>query len=343
MTTYNKILGNLLGAAIGDAMGGPTEERTTDLIKEYFGGYVTQFIDAPMDTWAHGAKAGMVTDDFSLAYFTAKAMVDNKGVASKEVVEASLLKWSEYPEYFDYNVGPTTRAAVNKLKGIVSEPKKINPFYIDVCVDNTKSTNGAAMKIGPIGLFSNGDVDHAIAQTVTVCMPTHPNDIAISGACAVSAAVAKAMAGGGLYEMADAAIYGAREGMRLGGKCGNKLAGPSVEKRIYLACDIGVRADGDWEKGMCEVRDIIGNGLSTVEAVPAAFGLMMAAKGDILKTVYGGVNIGGDTDTIACIAGAMAGTYSGYDESLLPYLQKIEQMNGFDLRATAKDIEKLLK
>ena len=69
MTRYDKILGNLIGGAMGDSMGAPTEERSTAMILRDFGGYVTEFLDSPLDTWAHGAAAGMVTDDFSLAYF----------------------------------------------------------------------------------------------------------------------------------------------------------------------------------------------------------------------------------------------------------------------------------
>ena len=77
MQREDKLLGCLAGAAIGDSMGGPTEERSTEMILEDFGGYVTDFRDAPLDTWAYGAKAGMVTDDFSLAYFTQMCIRDS--------------------------------------------------------------------------------------------------------------------------------------------------------------------------------------------------------------------------------------------------------------------------
>ena len=32
-----------------------------------------------------------------------------------------------------------------------------------------------------------------------------------------------------------------------------------------------------------------------------------------MKTIIGGANIGGDTDTIACIAGMLAGAYTGFE------------------------------
>ncbi|SCJ73123.1 ADP-ribosyl-[dinitrogen reductase] hydrolase [Anaerotruncus sp. 2789STDY5834896] len=340
MTRYDKILGNLIGGAMGDSMGAPTEERSTAMILRDFGGYVTEFLDSPLDTWAHGAAAGMVTDDFSLAYFTAQAIAENGGHATTEAAQKALLKWCEYPEYFDYNVGPTTRAAIEAMKGKKVEKK---PGAITPAADNGKATNGAAMKIGPMGLFSGGDIDRAIDDAITVCLPTHRSDISLSGACAVAAAVAKGLdPAAGIYEMVEAGMYGARRGMELGGKVGDQAAGPSVEKRIWLAASIGMKAGGDWEKGMCEVRDIIGNGLMTVEAVPAAFGLFVSAGGDVMKTVYGGANIGGDTDTIACIAGCIAGTYAGTAGVPERYLDLIEEKNKFDLRGLARQIEELL-
>ena len=169
MQREDKLLGCLAGAAIGDSMGGPTEERSTEMILEDFGGYVTDFRDAPLDTWAYGARAGMVTDDFSLAYFTLEAAVEAGGQVTRAVAEQALLKWAQYPAYFDYNVGPTTKAAVRALRG---EPVPPRDIPVQVVCENGRASNGAAMKIGPVALLSGGDVDRAIADAVEACLPT---------------------------------------------------------------------------------------------------------------------------------------------------------------------------
>ena len=70
MSKYNKILGSIMGAAVGDAMGAATETRSAERIKEDFGGYVDKIITPPSDCFARGYDAGTVTDDFSLAYFS---------------------------------------------------------------------------------------------------------------------------------------------------------------------------------------------------------------------------------------------------------------------------------
>ncbi|WP_059004419.1 ADP-ribosylglycohydrolase family protein [Bittarella massiliensis (ex Durand et al. 2017)] len=109
-----------------------------------------------------------------------------------------------------------------------------------------------------------------------------------------------------------------------------------------MAWEIGRRHAGDWRAGMAEIRDLIGNGLATVEAVPAAFGLLAAAQGRVMETVYGGVNIGGDTDTIATIAGAMAGAFAGAGEIPPAHIDLIERQNQFDLWGLAQKVARCL-
>ena len=56
MADYKKVLGCLVGAAAGDAMGAATEIRTRKQSEEYFGGYVKDFFEPPADTFAREAK-----------------------------------------------------------------------------------------------------------------------------------------------------------------------------------------------------------------------------------------------------------------------------------------------
>ena len=102
-----------------------------------------------------------------------------------------------------------------------------------------------------------------------------------------------------------------------------------------------VDTDGDMEKAMKELTDIIGTGLACAEAVPSAFGLMVAAKGDACEAVYGGVNIGNDTDTVATIVGSMVGTLKGAGAYPERYLETIDRVNGYDLRAIAREFDAL--
>jgi hypothetical protein len=70
---YDKVLGALVGSAIGDAMGASTEMwHRSDIQQKY--GYITgltpaERIQSPEGTWEHNLKAGATTDDTRWKYF----------------------------------------------------------------------------------------------------------------------------------------------------------------------------------------------------------------------------------------------------------------------------------
>lgn len=337
MDTHDKILGSIVGAAVGDAMGAATETRSAERIKEDFGDYVDKIITPPNDCFARGYDAGTVTDDFSLAYYTAEAVTEAKGDVTDEVAKKALLTWASYPQFVRF-AGPTTEAAIQKLQGIEVKKDGIDRSY--VAADNNRATNGSGMKIFSIGLINPGNLDKAVKDTITICMPTHNNNAAISGACAISCAVAKAMTeGADMDGVIEAALYGAHKGFEDSSKIANRLAVPSVEKRIRLAVEIGKKGLG-WEKTMLELRDIIGAGLMATESIPCVFGILAATEGDVMSAIKMGVNIGDDTDTVATMVGAIAGALYGMNNIPEEYIGLIDKVNGFDLKGLADDIER---
>ncbi|MGI5888394.1 MAG: ADP-ribosylglycohydrolase family protein [Oscillospiraceae bacterium] len=330
-----KILGGLLCGAIGDSMGAATEIRTTEMIKERFGGYVKDLYAAPDDTYGKGNPLGSVTDDFSLSYYSCAACLNGGGKVTRENAVKGLEEWMNHPEY-SKNAGPTTKDALAKLRGekVYEAPLK--------CINN-RATNGAPMKVGFVGLLNACDPDRAIDDAITLCSITHNNTIALSGACAIASAVAEAMKPGVSYiECVEAGIYGAEEGYKRAQKTAKPVAGASVAERIRFAVDIGMRHQGDFDAAMTEISELIGGGLPANEAVPAAFGYITAVKGDPMQVIYMAVNAGDDTDTVACMAGYVAGTLGGYGKLNPRYLQIIERVNGFDLRGMAMRIDELL-
>lgn len=336
MNKYKRILGGLIGGAAGDAMGAATESRTTEQIKEYFGHEVTDFEVTPSDTFAAGNKPGMVTDDFSSAFFVAKHTLDNGGVFRPDTVKKALVDWASHPVFFDRFAGPTTRTAIKAFNG-----EEI-PVMKGVRVSSRQATNGAAMRISPVGLMHPGDLDAAIRDAAVVAMVTHNNYLAVSSACAVAAAVSRALTyDADTYNILEAGLYGAREGERIGLKEGRDIAGPSVIKRMEWAIEIGL-GKGTPDEKMHEISDCIGAGLHACEAIPCAFGIFAAAMGDPMTAIIKSVNMGYDTDTIATMAGAIAGAYRGADAFPEHFLSTLISANGLDIEKLAMDINEFV-
>ena len=329
----NKYLGCLLGAAIGDAMGAVTEMRTRKQIEEKFS-YVREFLTPPDDTFARGCEAGTVTDDFSLAFTSIETILSTSKIDVK-TAEMALVRWGDPSNFYSRFAGPTTKIAIRKLNGeIVPESHDF-----ELCNDNSKASNGAAMKMSPIALFSHGDVDKAIQIAYTISTVSHHNNISISAACAIAAATAKAMqADANLASIIEAGIYGAIEGERLGSETGATLAGPSVKRRIEWAVDLA-KQDKQLIEIMDDISDLIGTGLAAAEAVPAVFGLIQASFDQPMEAIIAAVNIGNDTDTIATMVGGVLGAYYGNEAFPSVYLDQLNRINRFDLGIMANAIE----
>lgn len=343
-----KILGSILGAAVGDAMGAATETKSARQIQKIFGGRVEEFKTPPEDVLARGRKAGQVTDAFSIPYILTEHLIDEKGQASKKLGEEALIEWGK-TEYFEPFAGMTTRNVVNRL----NQNDKMDMWSYIGHLGNklykghyyALSSNGAASKAYPEGLFSNGDIEKAICDTVEITMSSHDDPYSISGACAIAAAVSEATKENtSVYEIIKAAHYGSIRGEELARKRDDiwTYPGPSVTKRIEMAVQIVMHC-GSNPNVIQELGERIGSGPAIAETVPTALGIFIANQGKTMPSIYDAVNIGDETCAVACIVGAVAGAYNGADSITEGYLDIIEEKNRMNLKRQAQEIEKLWK
>ncbi|MBP3891566.1 MAG: ADP-ribosylglycohydrolase family protein [Solobacterium sp.] len=335
----SKILGSLLAASVADAMGCCTENGSIETIQNYFGGYCEDVVDMPEGSFPHGgSEKGVVTDDFSISYYSLEEFLKDGGV-TEEGAKRAVIRWFEEPnsKYIRY-AGPTSRAAYNRLKGIPMPHTKQD----NLVTRNREASNGAAMKVGCVGLLNAGNVDKAIDDAITMCKVTHDNAIALSGACAIAASTAKAMEDRVSWiEVVQAGFYGAKEGYRRSFETAFPTCGAMVERRMEYAIDLGMEYQDNFDLAMQELSKRIGTGLPANEAVPAAYGMITATKGDAWKTILMAVNAGDDTDTVGCMAGYIVGALEGA-EAVSSYLDLINEKNHFDLEKMALQIDAML-
>ena len=311
---YNHILGSLAVAGMGDALGAATEQWSTREIYEQYGGPLRTFLKPPPDTFAgaEGNELGQLTDDTSQMYYLAQTLIDTDGNLTAEAWVQCLLRWAAESPHVG-NMGPSTRRVVEALRA------GENPYKVGVVGTSDRqmaemgATNGSSMRIAPAGLVHPGDIEGACQTALITCLPSHNTQIAISAACAIAAGVAEALTeGADVYSVTQACLAGARRGEELAAQTENaRLApGPSVVKRTELAISLGLKAT-TLEEALANIEGYIGNSVAAAESVPAAIGLFVFAGGDPIEAIVGGTNIGNDTDTIAAIAGSLAGALRG--------------------------------
>ena len=333
--TEDKYLGCIVGAAAGDALGAPTETLSSQQISQAYGGRVTNFQLPADNTLAHGRKAGQVTDAFSIPYILSQHLFSADGQASRSVGEDALREWGA-SEWFDPFAGMTTRKVVNKLQennqqelwsyaGHLGNKLFKGHYY-------ALSSNGSAVKAWPAALLHPGRVDAAISDAVELTMASHDDPLSISGACAMAAAVSKALAADStLYDIIQAAVYGAQQGEELARSRDDVWVypGPSVVSRLEMAIDVAIKHPDD---GMAALRDLIGSGPAVAETFPTAIGLLLANNGMVMEALFDAVNIGDETSAIASIVGAIGGAWEGISIFPADYLPTINKANGFNLQ-----------
>ncbi|MBI2245106.1 MAG: ADP-ribosylglycohydrolase family protein [Nocardioides sp.] len=329
---HDRIVAGLAGAIIGDSMGTATETMTRRRVLEIYG-RVTDFVPPEHSPFSGAQPMGTWSDDSSQMIMLLDRALERGSIQVDDVV-AMLLEWAEDEERFLNQAGPTTREAIARLRA-GEDPAVVGRGDVH---NGTGVSNGAAMKAAPAGWFNPADPATAIEDAVTVSLPTHATQLAISGAAAVAAAVAEACRpGSDVDSVIEAGLHGVRVGEQRGIEVGSEAAGASVERRMREAVRIGREAEDVWSC-LDELSDLVGSGLPTNEAVPAAFGLIAAARGDFVESVLGAVNVGNDADTVATIVGAIVGTLDGRASIPQAWFELVTSVNGLDLDDTAQRI-----
>lgn len=328
MTTAEKIYHVLIGVAYGDALGMPTENMTGEQISNRFG-KVTEFLSAPSDGPINRSlPAGTVTDDTENTVFICRMLIDSQGQVDRERFLKYLMQWLEEDPNSANVTGPSTKAAVEAIKA--GTPIEQAGIY--------GTTNGAAMKIAPIGLVTTyQDVPDLVQKVAEICVPTHNTQIAIQGASVVAAAVNFLFSEAEIdwdqfYDLIDDVIA---ESARYG----NQLPTPSIAKRIAYGRHLA--DDYDEAEFFDELYHFLGTGLPTIETVPAAISLVYRNRGALKQSIEMAANIGGDTDTIAAICGAICGGYH-FDLST-EKVGQLEQANTINFGELAEQLAEIVK
>lgn len=313
---YERSFAALAGLALGDALGMPAQTLPRDEIRRHYG-YIEDFL-VPFDGHpvSHGLQAAQITDDTEQSLLLAHRLIaepygfDDLGWAH------DLLKWEAgiRAKGLSDLLGPSSRAAIDALLRGVSPTE----------TGKRGTTNGAAMRIAPVGIMTPPDTERIVKATARTCRVTHNTGEAIAAAAAVAMIVSSGVEGHDFEASLDAAL----EAARLGQHQGNAIGEQDMAGRIQLALDLADRGDQE------ALTDRIGSSVASRESIPMAFALLKLAKGDLWTAITLAANIGDDTDTIGAIAGAMAGATGGVVPDAA--LQKLLGVNAIDLSTPAR-------
>lgn len=314
---YDKALGAMAGLAIGDSFGDASRKQDNQL--NY--GITTDF----------NKGASWSTDDTEFALLTAKILIECEGSLSSEDVVKGWMENVVSQDDFPRGGASEIEAARNLKRGILPPYSgEYNSYY---------NSDGAAMRIAPIGIICAGDSERAVALAEIDSCTSHFRE-GIWGARAVAVAVSVAMVDGTIDEIIEAALKSIPE---------DSWLYYSMKKALQIVDD----AKGEFMDAWMPLHDELWTSYkaSVPEAVAAAFGVLKLVNKDFRTGVVAAGNFGRDADTIGAIVGTILGAKYGASQMPERWIEKTRYpsgtclafTNGLDVKEVAQKLCDLIK
>ena len=323
---FSRAYGALAGLALGDALGMPTQAMSPQQIQTVYG-HVTGLVDGDKSQpYAPGMAAGSVTDDTEQALLIASLLL--KGHGSGLNLDAgefshALLAWEDSMiERGSLDLlGPSTKAALERVRA-GEDPLRVG---------GEGTTNGAAMRVTPIGIAASTSDRQLFADAVwSSCQVTHATCQGFQSAALVAAAVSLGI-DAGAADVTDL-LWKAVAFVRSLPERGAWSPEPDVVAATHRALKLAAQPASslEWLAGQ------IGTAVASAQAIPMAFALL--ARDPSPRALLQAANLGGDTDTIGAIAGAILGASLGVEVFDAYGLAQVEQVSQLDLPSVATDL-----
>ena len=333
---FSRAYGALAGLALGDALGMPTQAMSPEQIRAVYG-TITGLADGDASQpYAPGMPAGSVTDDTEQALLVASLLVRGRGSSSGRVAldagefAHALLAWEDSMiERGSLDLlGPSTKAALERVRA-GEDP---------LTVGGAGTTNGAAMRVTPIGIAMSTADPEAFADAVwSSCQVTHATRQGFQSAALVAAAVSMGIdTARSTTPDLRSLLWKALSYVDSLPERGAWTPDPDVVAATRRAMQLVANpASSSLE---CLVEQV-GTSVASAQAIPMAFALL--ARDPSPQALLDAANIGGDTDTIGAIAGAILGAALGFEIFVGRGLAQVELASHLDLPSVALELLEL--
>ena len=292
----NQYLGAIIGHAVGDAMGFPTEfSKREELLQNP----VIEMIDSP-DV---GQPAGSWSDDTAMVIATIDSFIQKKYFDYKDIMD-KWVKWiskSEYtPTGVAFDIGRTCLKAIKKYCNGTA------PLQCGATSMN-ENGNGSLMRILPVALYAySKKLDETSIRKLTdeVSSLTHAHEVSRLG-CYIYVQFIISL----LKDFAKEDSYRYIQNLDYSAYDKNAI---NLYSRILN------------EKIEGQILDNIKSSGYIVDTLECAMWIFMNAQ-HYKEAIIASTNIGGDTDTIGAIVGSMAGIYYGFESIPSNWLDKLQR------------------
>lgn len=344
----SKVRGCLYGGAIGDALGAPAEWKFPPEIRERYG-EIVEFVEPWDGPSPIGKGDGRFTDDTHMTKLLGQIYVEEG-----RHLDPFLFAERIVPLIADEPRWLAERGQVMPLVDRLFYPEKWLLMRLRLAnadprlggVGNMVNC-GAAMYAAPVGIVNACDPLAAYREAIEV-FSAHQWSYGLEAAAVMAACVAEAFRPEAtVASVVETALAVAKEGTK------EAIGAVTYEAQWHDDWREGIQAlrdairpfDGSAEDGVRDrgnkSDDWAPSRRKSIEELPVALGFLLVAKGDFEQAIFGAANYGRDNDSIAGMAGAIAGALHG-DAVIRPeWIARINAANRVDLDPLARDLTAL--
>ncbi len=281
----SRFVGTIVGFAVGDALGMPTQFLSRDEIRNYYGKSITTFTRAHEGHASHFLPQGSYTDDTQMMLATAECLVECGGMEPARQADA-LLSW-----YVNTTPHRTPMRANELACKHLASGKGWNKSGV------FSGGCGAAIRMPPIGLLYLRNTDALVKAAVDDCMITHTDPHAKASSVAVAYLVARLAQSNEHTSPGDQVL--------------------EVADRVHLF-NADMAALLRWITQIVHLRPEealfeIGTSSDALEVVPAAAYCFLKHPRHFADAVLIAANAGDASDSIAALAGSFVGALAGWE------------------------------
>ncbi len=316
-----RVIACVQGIATGDAIGKQTETLAYDRVLQWYPESVRGFEGVPgsvIPRYAGNAKrqwrVGETTDDTERTLAVARAIVAGRQVSHLGIGREML---------------GCTKCVHPGIHSLWEFHEAADPARVASSHDGC----GAAVRVAPVGVFYTSDrLSEIVDGAREASISTHGGSLAIAAAAATAAAVSAAIDGAGAGDVLERAARAAeRAESQWPGPSGRPLFTSSIRAVHSELASLPALRPADVAH-----RCFPDQPLTIVPLALALATLMRSAEEAILLAA----NIGGDSDSVASIAGGILGARHP-DTVNRQWCDSVETVNGHDLVAVATELARL--
>jgi poly(ADP-ribose) glycohydrolase ARH3 len=284
----SKFLGCLVGTAVGDALGARREGRGISTSE----GIVSL---------AEKLEQLIYTDDTHMTIGIAESLIESKGFDGEHMAQTFIRNYEAEP-WRGYGPGPPI------VFGIIKSGQAWHSAASGLYGGGSFG-NGSAMRVAPVGLLYSGNLEKLREIAYQSSSVTHSHELGKKGAALQACAVALAL-NAPSYEEIDREVFISR-------------LQDFIQDQLYQEKVAQIR-ELLGERDKATVVTVLGNGIEAPRSVPTAIYCFLRQAQSYKDTVIYAISLGGDTDTIAAMAGAISGAYLGIEAIPSEWRAKLE-------------------